>query len=227
VRWLRCVDETNPEWPGGDEIGIGGVAINTDGTSTKVAAKTYNDFDDGNTEWFNPPWKFAEFTRPAPASGQWGYDSFGVIVALAEKDGSGFSDFLTELWDKVKVEVLAIVTTVVTAGTAPVLGIGAPIAGIVAAWAVNELVEWFLGWFDDDIFTPKKATMTVPRSGVTFWEPGTTYEGLSVRTPQRSLDFYGFGGHYQVRYDWRFTNWVAGSGSQQHRRRRKPVERTR
>jgi hypothetical protein len=215
VRELHCVDETNPEFWGSDEIAIGGVAINRDGTTTKVAAKTYNNFDDGNSEWFNPFWKFGVFTRPPPVSGGWGYETFAALVALAEKDGSGFGAFLDELWDKVKEEVLALITAAVAGASFPFVGPYSVIVGIVAAWAVSEAVNWILGWFQDDIFPLQKATMTVPKSGIILWGPGTTHEGTSVvSVPEHPLDFYGAGGHYQVKYDWYFTDWVPGSGSQ-------------
>lgn len=70
VRELHCVDETNPEiWGASDEIAIGGVGIDTDGTIVKVEAKEYDEFDDGNSEWFNPPWKFSVFTVPPRCPG--------------------------------------------------------------------------------------------------------------------------------------------------------------
>lgn len=47
-----------------------------------------------------------------------------------------------------------------------------------------------------------------------LWGSGDVHEGTSVRTQQRKLSFFGYGGHYEVFYDWYFTDWVAGSGSQ-------------
>lgn len=213
VREIKCVDETNPESFGTDEIAIGGVAVDPLGNMVKIGAKHYDNFDDGDSEWFNPPWKFAVFTRPKPTVGVPAvFDSFGVLVALAERDGSGFSQFLTELWAEVKDEVTAAIYLAVLAGAAPATGFAAPVIAAAAAWAVSELVDWILGWFGDDIFPPKTATLLSPRGFAIMPPPnGVTDQGGVHSTPQ-SLHYYGFGGHYEVRYDWRLTDWVAGTG---------------
>jgi hypothetical protein len=213
VQWLDCVQET--AGLGSDEIAISGVFIGADGSSAKVPTKVIVDFDSGDKEPFTPPWEFAVFPRPAPASGQVAYDKYNVIVAMAEKEGGGFGDFVTDLWDKVKEEVQAAIKKAVASATQPALGTFAPIAGEVAAWAVNELVGLLMQLFEDQIFDPQVATITTPR-GFVLPGPGDILEGGSIRTPQHDLHLYGHGftGHYALRHHWLLTDWVAGSGSQ-------------
>lgn len=215
VKWIHCIDETNPEWPGSDEIAIGGVAVHTSGGVTKIGSKTYEDFDDNNKEWFSPHWTFASFEKPKPKSGEWLYDTYGVMVALAEVDAGGFGKFLDKIYGKVQEKVMAAIAVAVAAGATPFVGpyVGA-IAGAVAAWVVDKLIEWFISWFGDDPFPVKFATLTGPR-GFAFYLPDVwVYEGAGYRSEDYDLHFYGHGGHYAVRYYWRVREWVNGSGPQ-------------
>ena len=212
VRWLKCDDETNPEWPGSDEIGIGGVSVHGgSGETKKIGPKTYEDFDDGNKEWFSPHWVFASFERTKPKSGQWVYDTYGVGVSLAELDAGSFGNFLDKIYTEVKEEVAAAIIGGVIIGTTPAIG---SVLGPIAAWVANELIEWFIDWFEDDPLGFKHATLTTPR-GLTLLMPNEwTYEAGGARSKERDLHFYGGGGHYSVRYYWRFGDWVNGSAPQ-------------
>ncbi len=171
VKWIHCIDETNPE--------------------------------------------FASFEKPKPKSGEWLYDTYGVMVALAEVDAGGFGKFLDKIYGKVQEKVMAAIAVAVAAGATPFVGpyVGA-IAGAVAAWVVDKLIEWFISWFGDDPFPVKFATLTGPR-GFAFYLPDVwVYEGAGYRSEDYDLHFYGHGGHYAVRYYWRVREWVNGSGPQ-------------
>jgi hypothetical protein len=215
LKWLRCIDETNPEWTGSDEIAIGAIAVHTTGKTTKAGPNTYEEFDDGNTEWFSPHWTVGSFERPAPKSGEWLYDTYAVMIALAEVDSGGFGKFLDKIYEHTKKYILTLVAASIAAGLVPFVGpyVGV-MAGIVAAWVTNELIEWFIVSFADDPFPLKSATITAPRGFTLFSPADWVFEGTSVRSKDNDLHFYGHGGHYTVRYYWRFSDWVAGSGPQ-------------
>src|SRR5438552_1224852 len=58
-----CVDETNPEWAGNDEIGLGGVGLDETGEVAKVHEfLIYDDFDDGDEKRYDPPLRFISFS---------------------------------------------------------------------------------------------------------------------------------------------------------------------
>jgi hypothetical protein len=56
VHEVKCIDETNPEWPGSDEISWGGAAVDDKGTTSKIPEKKVGSgFDDGDRKIYSPP----------------------------------------------------------------------------------------------------------------------------------------------------------------------------
>ena len=59
---VKCVDETNPEWWGHDEIAIAGMSTDEDGDVKKISEKYVGGgFDDGDTKHYRPHWKYHWF----------------------------------------------------------------------------------------------------------------------------------------------------------------------
>jgi hypothetical protein len=93
IERVKCADETNPEWPGDDEIAMGGVAVGHQGATAKVNQfMVADDFDDNEVKVYADPGKlFHRFDLTG--AGAWPR-TYSTVVMLAEKDGSGFADDL-------------------------------------------------------------------------------------------------------------------------------------
>jgi hypothetical protein len=198
---VKCIDETNPEWPGDDEIAMGGTAIPPVGNPTKVAEfKVRDDFDDGESKTYSPPRllkSFALDNLSYPAD-------FAMVMALAEKDNGGLSSFLQDLWEAIKDDVNVIVASIgATLGAAVAIGAGAgsfagplgTIIGAVIGAILGALIGWLISALEDDIFTPQSAALHLPKANSTF-------AGGALTSPQLSLDFRDHGGHYRAWYTW-------------------------
>lgn len=205
IHRVKCIDETNPEWPGDDEIAMGGVAIPSKGEPTKIQEfRVGNSFDDGESKTYSPPRVLKTFaldnlTYPA---------NFSVAVALAEKDNGGLSDFITELWKAIKNHLDKIIVAIgVAAGAAAGAAIGGTtgtaiggplgsIIGAVAGLVLGALISWLISALKDDIFEPQMAAIRLPN-------PNTTFAGGSLTSPIMNLNFRGYGGFYRAYYSWK------------------------
>jgi hypothetical protein len=62
IQKVHCVDETNPEFWGDDEIALGGESVDESGDVKKISPFTVrNDFDDNEQRVYTPPKRFTEF----------------------------------------------------------------------------------------------------------------------------------------------------------------------
>ncbi|TAG13168.1 MAG: hypothetical protein EAZ40_15020 [Rhodobacterales bacterium] len=169
---VKCIDETNPEWPGDDEIAMGGTAVPPSGNLTKVPEfMVRDDFDDGESTTYSPPRLLKTFSLTNvsyPAD-------FLMVLALAEKDNGGMSQFLQDLWEAIKDEVTLIIAAVGAAARAAIgLGIGGAVGtaiggpllgtiiGAVAGAILGALIGWLISAIKDDIFTPQSAAGLPP-----------------------------------------------------------------
>lgn len=207
IHKVKCVDETNPEWPGDDEIAMGAVAVADNGTSSKINEfMVRDDFDDGESKVYNPPRLLKTFSLTNvsyPAD-------FMMVLALAEKDNGGMSDFLKDLWEAIKDDVQAIIAAVSAAAGAAIgtaiggtLGtaLGGPLGAIIGAVAgaiIGAIVGWIISALKDDIFTPQAAAVHLPNTLSTF-------AGGSLTSPQFTVNFRDHGGHYRVYYSWKIN----------------------
>lgn len=204
---VKCIDETNPEWPGDDEIAMGATAVPPTGSPTKVPEfMVRDDFDDGESKTYSPPRlmkTFALDTVSYPAD-------FLMVVALAEKDNGGLSQFLHDMWLAIKDEVAVIIAAVSAAAGAAIGGaiggtigtaVGGPLGAIIGAVAgaiLGALVGWIISAVKDDIFTPQAAAIHLPK-------PNSTFAGGALTSPQFTLDFRDHGGHYRMYYTWQLV----------------------
>lgn len=204
VHQVKCIDETNPEWLGHDEIAWGGVGVDDANVTTKIPEfYVGGGFDDGDSKGYNPPkviWSanINDLTYPK---------TFLVTLGLAEKDSNGLSEFINKLYEAIKAEVQLIFEALGAAagaavGTAIGGSVGTAIAGplgtiigIVAGAIIGALIGWLVGLLKDDIFPPMA-------SSVTFNTTDDTFAGGSTVSPLLYFNYYGFGGHYRVSYTW-------------------------
>ncbi len=204
---VKCIDETNPEWPGDDEIAMGGTAVPPTGNPTKVSEfMVRDDFDDGESKSYSPPRVLKTFGLDSvsyPAD-------FLMVLAIAEKDNGGMSQFLQDLWEAIKDEVGLIIAAVGAAAGLAIGGaiggtvgtaIGGPLGTIIGAVAgaiLGALVGWIISAVKDDIFTPQSAAVHLPK-------PNATFAGGALTSPQFTLDFRDHGGHYRAYYTWQLV----------------------
>ena len=87
IERVRCADETNPEWPGDDEIAMGGVAVGHNGATTKVNQfMVADDFDDNEVKVYADPGKlFHRFDLTG--TGAWPR-TYSTVVMLAVTFGA-------------------------------------------------------------------------------------------------------------------------------------------
>lgn len=202
---VKAIDETNPEWLGSDEIAIGGVAVNATGSIAKIPERRVGSFDDGDRKKYTPPLVLHEF----PISGAPHPQNLAVTVALAEKDGGGFSSFLEKLMGVIQSKIMEILIAVgvsvgssIGAGVGGVIGtLGGPlgfIIGAVAGAILGAIIGWIISATRDDLFIPQMAGIEIP-------DPTATFEGGGLVSPVQSLEFRGHGGWYRVWYSWQIV----------------------
>ncbi|MBL8178047.1 MAG: hypothetical protein JNK48_25440 [Bryobacterales bacterium] len=206
VHEVKCIDETNPEWAGHDEIAWGGAAVDDKGTSSTIAErKVGGGFDDGDSKSYSPP----EVLKVFPLDNSYPKE-FLVVMTLAEKDSGGLSKFIKELYESIKAEITTILSALGAAAGAAIGGaiggsvgtaIGGPlgtIIGTVAGAILGALVGWLVSILSDDIFPPQE-------SAIFLASPNSTFPGGSLVSPSMEFHYRDHGGHYRVTYDWEIT----------------------
>ncbi len=206
IHEVKCIDETNPEWLGSDEIAWGGSAVSDKGTASRIPEKRVGGgFDDGDRKTYSPP----EIVKNFLLDNQYPKE-FLIVLTLAEKDSGGLSDFIRKLYDAIKGEIALILKALGTAAGAAIgaaiggsvgTAIGGPlgtIIGVVAGAILGEIVNWLASLFADDIFTPQSSSLFLQSAQDTF-------PGGGLVSPRMALHYRDHGGHYRVMYDWEIT----------------------
>ncbi|NOY66059.1 MAG: hypothetical protein GXP13_01445 [Gammaproteobacteria bacterium] len=202
IHKVKCVDETNPEWGGDDEISWGGVTLDDKGHISKVPEKkVMNGFSDNESKDYNPPTIIKDF----PLNSDYPKE-FLVTMSLAEKDSGGLSDFIQKLYEAVEGEIIDILTKLAGAAVGATIGgsIGSlagplgTIIGVIAGAILGKLVEWLSGFLKDDIFKPQASSLFLETANDTF-------PGGGLISPKQKLHYKDFGGHYTITYDWEIT----------------------
>lgn len=207
VHEAKCIDETDPEWAGSDEISWGGAAVDDTGDTTKLPEFFVGSgFDDGDSKRYSPPKIVHSFDM---SSGQYP-KTYMVTLALAEKDSGGMSAFIEELYQAIKAHVVIILGALGAAAGAAIgaaIGgtvgttVGGPlgtIIGIVAGAILGALVAWLVTVLKDDIFPPEA-------SSAFFGSASDTFAGGGLISPQMYLHYRDHGGHYRLTYDWQIV----------------------
>jgi hypothetical protein len=201
IHRVKCLDETNPEWPGDDEIDMGGVACSVNnGATTKIPAyRVSSSFDDGEQVVYNPPREFFTFNlKDIPGWPK----HFTMTMALAEIDSGGFNDFLNKLLQYIRDKVVSLIAEKTGALVGAALGtligslggIAGAIVGALVGWLVGELFDWLISLFGDDKFLPWTAELMLP----SVWHKWGAYSD----SPEWSFWTKAHGGKYEVWFDW-------------------------
>lgn len=202
IERVKCADETNPEWPGDDEIAMGGVAVNHQGGTAKVNQfMVADDFDDNEVKVYADPGKlFHHFDLTG--AGAWPR-TYSTVVMLAEKDGSGFADAINTVWSKVKDDVAAVIAKAVAGALTGYLGAAlAEAIGKAVAWLVSVFFDWLFELFQDDLFDPGTHYVYLPNRYEWMYKNASDYGWTNFRAPTGTFTFNGHGGSYKVNVHW-------------------------
>jgi hypothetical protein len=200
VRSIKCIDETNPESFGSDEMAFGGVwASSFDDQSGVVAQQIlHKEFEDGVTLSFQPPRVLKAFALQGNNFPR----TYSVMFAVAEKDNGGFAQFLADLYKAVKTELNALFVAIgASIGGAAGSAIGGPLGtliGVLAGAIVGAVIAWIVNTAKDDMFEPQMTAVEIDDSNPTF-------ANGSRQSQVQTLHFHGHGGHYRAALDWFVT----------------------
>jgi hypothetical protein len=193
IHRVKCIDETDPEFFGDDEISLGGTTVDQSGITRKVNPFVVrSDFDDGESQFYSPARRFTSFDLTAGTTFP---KTYVVTLVLAETDMGGLQDFIDLLWQKTKGQVLAWISAAVggvIGSTVPILG---TIIGAAVGYIVGLLVNWLITLLGDDVFPAFTTSVTIPSLSHTF--------NGQTDSPNASRFFTGYGGKYEVVFDWR------------------------
>jgi hypothetical protein len=202
IERVKCADETNPEWPGDDEIAMGGVAVDHQGGTTKVNQfMVADDFDDNEVKVYADPGKlFHRFDLTGAGTFP---RTYSTVVMLAEKDGSGFADAINTVWQKVKDDVLKVIEKAVAGLLTGYLGAAlAEAIGKAVAWLVGVFFDWLFELFQDDLFDPGQHYVYLPNRYEWMYKHASDYGWTNFRAPTGTFTFNGHGGSYKVNVHW-------------------------
>jgi hypothetical protein len=191
IHRVKCLDETNPEFWGDDEIYLAGNTVDETGDVHRVAQFKVGDFDDRDVKTYTPPRRFTWFSLN---EGPTWPKRYATTLILTEKDWGGLADFLDKLYRKVREKIVEAIQNAVEK---PIESreLAAAIATALG-WIMDKLVDWMRAWLGDDVFTPVTVAMTVGSFNSRF-------AGNRLDSPESTATFRGHGGKYEVTYDWR------------------------
>ncbi|MEV6171431.1 hypothetical protein AB0L99_24775 [Streptomyces sp. NPDC051954] len=191
---VTCVEETSEL--GSDEIDYGAIETDESGDTRKISPFRVGSFDDGDVHTYAPPrqvtfFSLTESTVQFPKS-------YFVTMALAEVDSGGFTEFLNELLAKVKKQVVAAIAAAIGGAIGSPGGPMGIAIGIAVGWAVSQIFEYLKGWWGDEYFKPVTVSTVIP-SLTSRWTG-------SSDSPERTVQYEGHGGRYDLVYDWQMFN---------------------
>lgn len=202
---VTCIDETNPEIGGDDEILMGGLEIGT--ANDDVYTHKVNQFLVGGEEYFydgrsytyaSPGKQFAD--HDLTVGGVWPRTYMSVVM-MAEQDGSGFSDALTDAWNSVKAEVQKAVAKALSTVLTPFIGAAlAEVVGQVVAFLIVVFIDWILEFFQDDLFEARTAQVTLPSKYAFHYDNANGW--TNWRLPTTTMYYSGHGGDYKAKVHW-------------------------
>jgi len=181
---MQCLDESNPEWWGSDEI-VTFWTVSADGYVWTKNTDEYGGFDDGDVKSYEP----ADRNILLPTGG-WQECRHGLIL-------------ITKLyeWDAGDVSAVQDFIGLVGHVAAGIAGftVGLPVAAIIeaVAWVLNEVIGAIVSWFGGDpdhLGTRERAW--------SYWDlqnmvaPGGTYTGLLTFRNSGGTGSYRL--HYQI-----------------------------
>ena len=194
---VKCVDETNPEPFGSDDIRLFGAKLVENADPVTFDAFKVGNFDDGDKKTYSPVKVLASFDLAGTYP-----QTIGVSIGLVEKDTSdSLANFIETLYSGLKGEIKDLLTKAGAAITGGLIGaIGGPIGaaiGVVIGLIIDAVSDWLSGIFTpDDDFFPVQAAM------ITFETATSTFENNSLTSPVNTLTYKAHDGTYNVKYNW-------------------------
>ena len=192
---VGCLDQTTRDGSRGEEITMGGLALDAGGDITKVGRfLVRDDFENGMRKDYGIPGrKFCEFAVPE-ASGNH-HRTYGVAAFLAAGDRAGFAESMTGAWAKagpiLRRAVEIRMADVHSATISQVMG-----------QVVEQFVQWLMEAFQDDVFLPGLAFAGL-HPGLAESEQGAGRSDI-IGAPGQ-FTFAGHRGRYRVSGQWRVT----------------------
>ena len=206
-----CDDDTNEL--GSDEISIDGVGVSAQ-VEDDIPTPSTNDligltltdagkFKTGDRVSYNPPRRVAQFNLAG--------DDFPRLyicnLAMAEIDNGGFSQFISDLYASIQVEVTAIVVAV-GAAVGAAIGAGAAagslagtiagpvgaIVGLILGAVIGAIIGAIAAALKDEIFE----VFPVP---LILEDRHTAFNGNNT-SPRETATFADYGGRYRLIYSW-------------------------
>lgn len=196
---VRCVTSTGGLLEGGDDLMLGGVVVGATNKTAEIKqfqVGVDDEFVDGKLFVWTPGKTFHKF--PLRTDGVWPA-IYSVTIALADKDGGGFGDFLKGLWDKVGAAVSAAIGGAI--GTA--IGSVIPGLGTVIGAIVGALIGWLVSLFhnEDDIIGSATSNFALGADTKSYYD----WAKLTAPEGNRVTLHYKDDGEYRLRIGWRVT----------------------
>jgi hypothetical protein len=198
---VACVDETS-DFGTTNEMETGVVTIAPSGRVRRSGAVDLGEFSDGQVKSYSPPRRLARFDLRRDGDFP---KRYAVVFVLAETDVFSIDGFLAELYEQVRDDVEAALQgegldpTNRLQDAAKYLEVAADAIGGVTGTILSALaaiISFFASIFDNEIFKPRVALLTVHGFDTRFGSTGTDETG------PRNFDFAGHGGEYRVRTTW-------------------------
>jgi hypothetical protein len=192
---VSCLDRTE-ESPSGEEIAIGGLALDAGGGVSPVGRfLVRDDFEHGvRKEYGMPGRKFCEFPIPDTLGDE--PLTFGAAAFLEVADRAGFCDSLAGAWAKASPILRHAVET-------RVAGAQAATISRAAGWVVERFVRWLGDEFQDDVFPPGLAFAGLD-AGLATINRYDARENEVAGAPGQ-FTFIGQRGRYRVGGQWRVS----------------------
>ncbi len=196
---VSCLDRIEAS-PRGEEIAIGGLALDASGGVAPIGRfLVRDDFDHGvRKEYGVPGRKFCEFPVPDALGDE--PLTFGAAAFLEVADRAGFCDSLAGAWAKASPILRHAVET-------RIAGAQAATISRAAGWVVERFVRWLGDEFEDDVFPPGLAFAGL-HAGLAAVNDREARRG-DVAGALGQFTFAGQRGRYRVGGQWRVSRTAA------------------
>ena len=193
---IKALDETNPEWPGDDDIFLGGTYYARHQVE-KIPYFQIGDFEDGDVKgYYNEPRVLAENSLcNAPGL-------LSVTLSLVEEDDGGKNQYLDGLVSAQQKELILAAHNS-SGEVASAVGTVSAVVGIATALAkaAEEYGPGFINFLEgkaDDFFPPHTEK-------IHFESSDFLLGGFASNRPGEVI-LNDHDGSYRIRYDWNITS---------------------
>lgn len=205
---VKCVDETNPEPFGTDNMYVFGTYLNDKGVASPFDYFKAGNFDDNEKKVFSPSKKLAimdlDSTYPKVMA---------VSIGLVEKDtDSSLATALKSVYAAIEEEVQGILDTVKAELTIIAGSIGAIFGGPIGTAIASALAYVFASAFDSfvnwmkELVTPDDDFFEVQTASIILEKPTSVFEGNSTTSAVQTLRYQAHDGTYDLKYNWEILN---------------------